>query len=168
MAKMTLDEKIAGFGKALRIDQNALDEELERQVLSFYEVSRMLALYTSRRDAAKQMLQTVEAEVDSRLRRKMSKTDKRSTEKELDALRRTDAEVRKANDALLELNAITGQLAVLKEAFQQRSYVLKDLVALFVANYYASSSAGAKADVREIDARVARQAMAKERRKGND
>jgi len=44
--------------------------------------------------------------------------------------------VKSARFKLNELNTKLGKLEALKEAFQQRSYVLKELVALYTANYF--------------------------------
>jgi hypothetical protein len=137
MAKRSLDSvPLEELEKGLRIDPDALDEALQDQPQSFYAVSKELVLLLSRRDAAKQALQIVEAEVDAEIRRSLSKEEKRVTEKEIETRRVVHKDVQQASDELLELNKQAAQYQALKEAFQQRSYVLKDLVGLALSNYY--------------------------------
>lgn len=154
----------------LAVDENALDEALQGQVFSFYEVSKRLSLQISRRDAAKQHLQTVESRVDRRIRKRIAegtdKADKRLTEKGVESERNTHVDVVEARDLLLRLNHGVGVLTALKDAFQQRSYVLKELAQLFIANYYGDASLGASdRQVTEHKANIARRQMSEERKR---
>lgn len=149
----------------LKIDKFNLDEELVQQPQLLYEVSSQLSLYTSRRDAAKQQLQNAEAAADNAIRRRASKREQRITEREIESRKRSDPEVEQANKVYLDLCYACNMLAGLKEAFQQRSYVLKDLVSLFVANYYSESSAGAtNSKMKDHDAEAARAARRAKRK----
>jgi hypothetical protein len=79
---------------------------------------------------------------------------------------RLDRKVIEANDKLLKLSRETALLQALKEAFQQRSYVMKDLVSLYVANYFGDASGGrSETHLRTKRADENRTAMAEERRK---
>lgn len=124
----------------LQIDEHALDEALQEQPDLFYRVSKDLALLTSRRDAAKQNVSEVEAQVDLEVRSGAAKRDEKIPEREVDAQKRLHPKVKAAVAQMLQLNSAVGQLAALKEAFQQRSWVLKDLVGLYIANYYSDKS----------------------------
>jgi hypothetical protein len=151
--------------EALAIDEHALDEALIRQPDAFYRVSKKLAIMASRRDAAKQALQEEEAYADERARSSIPDGEK-VTETSIKSLVRLDKKVLDANDTLLKLSRETALLQALKEAFQQRSYVMKDLVSLYVANYFGDASGGrSETQLRTRRAEENRTAMAEERRK---
>jgi hypothetical protein len=142
-----------------------LDEALIRQPDAFYRVSKKLAIMASRRDAAKQALQEEEAYADERARSSIPDGEK-VTETSIKSLVRLDKKVLDANDTLLKLSRETALLQALKEAFQQRSYVMKDLVSLYVANYFGDASGGrSETQLRTRRAEENRTAMAEERRK---
>jgi hypothetical protein len=122
-------DTVADLEEALAIDEHALDEALIRQPDAFYRVSKMLAVMASRRDAAKQALQEEEAYADERARSSIPDGEK-VTETSIKSLVRLDKQVLTANDKLLKLSRETALLQALKEAFQQRSYVMKDLGSL--------------------------------------
>lgn len=124
--------------KGLLIDEHALDDELIRHPHLFYLVSKRLTLLVSRRDAKKQELAEVEARVDGDIRETAQKHKDKMTDTAVKQLVKLDDDVVKTTKELLELNRQVGVWTALKEAFQARSYVLKDLVNLYVANYYGS------------------------------
>lgn len=126
---------IAELEKLLGIDQNALELSLLVQPEAYYRVAKALVHETSRRDAAKQLLAETESRVDLEIRDAWE-SNERIREGEVESQKRLDKRV---NTALLQLSKLTqsvNELTALKEAFQQRSYVLKDLCALYIANYY--------------------------------
>jgi hypothetical protein len=151
--------------EALAIDEHALDEALIRQPDAFYRVSKKLAMELSIRDAAKQALQEEEAYADERARSSIPEGEK-VTETSIKSLVRLDKKVLAATDKLLMHNRRVAMLQALKEAFQQRSYVMKDLVSLYVANYFGDTSGGrSETQLRTRRADENRTAMAEERRK---
>jgi len=150
---------------ALRIDEYALEGALREQPELFYRVSKAYALAISRRDAAKQALQDAEAEADLLVRGDAQEDDRKITEGEVRAKVQTDGKVVRARDALNAQSELVGKLSALKDAFQQRSYALKDLAGLYVANYYsASENSAASGAVRQRDAQDARARMNAARR----
>lgn len=151
---------------ALRIDEHALEEALRDQPPLFYRVSKAYALEISRRDAAKQALQDAEARADLAVRESAQAEDRKVTEGEVRATVQTEGGVLEARDRMNRLSESVGKLAALKEAFQQRSYALKDLAGLYIANYYTASEHNAgDRGLRQHSADVARRAMSAERRK---
>lgn len=151
---------------ALRIDEHALEKALCDQPELFYCVSRAYALEISRRDAAKQALQDAEAETDLRIRDQARRDDQKITEGEVRATIQIDGRVTQAQAHLARRNEWVAKLGALKEAFQQRSYALKDLAGLYVANYYtASDHNAASGAVRTRDAAEARARMNEARNK---
>lgn len=124
----------------LRIDKDALEEALLEQANHFYHASTKLSLWTSRRDAAKQQQQLIEAQTDGQIRHDAELAKEKITEKEVDSLKRQDKDVQKAQNDLLRYNHTVARFSNLVEAFKQRGYVLKELVALYLANYYATNN----------------------------
>ena len=140
-----LDEFVERKSEMLRIDKHALDDELQEQPNTFFEVSDRLALEISRRDAAKTELQTVESIADKNIRWVASQENKKLTVQEIAAEVARDEEVINADRRVRDLSYNVNRLSALKEAFAQRAYALKDLASLYGANYFqASSVSGAK------------------------
>lgn len=130
---------IAELEKGLRIDENALDEAHLQHADAFYRVSKQLAYLVSQRDAAKQAVEDEEAEADQRIRLDaVSVEDPKAkiTAVEIAALIRLEPSVKKARNRYLSLNGSVNELSALKEAFQQRSYMLSGLTSLYSANYF--------------------------------
>ena len=130
--------------QGLPIDEHDLNGALLRQPDLLYKVSKELTLQTSRRDAAKQMLAEVEAEVDAAIRHDAQVNDEKITEKEVASQKILDKDVQDAEKELLRLSLAVGQLGALKEAYQQRSYALRGLIDLYVANYFGDASSPTK------------------------
>jgi len=153
--------------ESLQINEHALDEALCLQPGVFYRVSKAYALEVSRRDAAKQALQDAEARADLVVREEAANDSRKVTEGEVRATVQTMREVVAARDHLHRLSETTGKLGALKEAFQQRSYALKDLVNLYLANYYtASEHTSAGNALRDRSADENRRRMNEARRSG--
>lgn len=164
-------ESVEELEQGLRIDEHALDEALIAQPESFYRVSKRLALLTSRRDAAKQALAEEEARCDGQIRSDAAKEKEKLTETEIKNMIRLDKDVGKAQTELNQLGREVGLLGALKEAFQQRSYVLKDLTSLHIANYYAPNSSDGGPSGRALKdhrASHAKREMNRMRRRGDD
>lgn len=160
------DAALADLEPGLQIDENAMEEALLAQPDSYYKVSKRLALVISRRDAAKQELAEVEARADAKIRRDAELAEEKITEREVKSQKRLDTDVKTAGSNVLTLNYHVGELTALKEAFQQRSYALKELVALYIANYYGDLPSGQMSrQLRNVDATIAKDAMSKLRRK---
>jgi len=124
----------------LAIDKSILDDEVVRQPVLFYTISEVLTDAIALRDGAKEELAAVDAEMDSMWRKRLSKNDARVTEKMVQNCVQCSNEHEKAFNAYLEAKTNADKLLALKEAFQQRSYMLRDLVSLYSSNYYEASS----------------------------
>jgi hypothetical protein len=125
----------------LAIDKSVLDDEVIRQPMLFYMVSELLTDALAERDAAKEELASVDADLDFTWRRKLSK-DKavKITESTIKSYVQTSADHEKAFATWLAAKTKADKLQGLKDAFQQRSYMLRDLVSLYSANYYEDAS----------------------------
>lgn len=172
------DQKIVSLEdleQGLRIDENGLDAALVQQPDLFYRVSKQLAFLSSRRDAKKQELAEEEAKADAETRTVAERRKEKVTEAEIKSAVRLDPNVMRASKELITLGGQVGALTALKEAFQQRSYVLKDLVNLFVANYYGSNQDGTASRsrapqraLREHSATEAREVLKQKRKRYGD
>lgn len=124
----------------LSIDKTMLDDEIIRQPSLFYEVSEMLTEAQAERDAAKEELAIVDADLDRHYRAQLGKNGNKVTEGMVTSHLQTDDKHKEAFTDYLALKNKADQLLALKEAFQQRSYMLRDLVSLYTANYFESES----------------------------
>ena len=131
---MTID--IAELRTYLQIDKLALDDEVVRQPSLFYEVSEAYAEAAAERDMLKEHLAGIDAELDKRFR----KEGEKATEGKIKAQIQSYKAHQEAFDEWLEAKKQADKLQALKDAFQQRSYMLRDLVSLHNANYFEESS----------------------------
>lgn len=168
--KRDTDTSIEFLESGLQIDEHALDDALVTQPDFFYRVSKQLAMVVSKRDAAKQALAEEEARCDAQFRKDALDNKEKLTETEIKNMIRLDREVKALSTGMLKLNREVGELTALKEAFQQRSYVLKDLVNLYIANYYTSNQDGGPSGraLKDHSADIARRGMAEARRRRHD
>lgn len=138
--------------EGLRIDKASLDKALLEQPELYYHVSKQLADLVSQRDAAKQYISEVEARVDATVRKSLAEAETKATVDQISAAKQRHPDVRDAVDAHLDLSHAVGQFGALKEAFTQRSYVLKDMVSLYISNYYSDSMGKQNSDrVRNLE-----------------
>jgi hypothetical protein len=132
------DEDIDGllqhFTESLAIDKLALDECCIQQPTLFEHVSRLLAYRTSLRDEAKRYLAEIEALVDAEIRE--VEKDQKITEKRIATLVCVEPKVKAAQEKVIAYTYIVNRLYALKEAYEHRRAVLKDLVGLFSAGYW--------------------------------
>ena len=136
----TMYPQLSDLQAKLAIDKSVLDDEVIRQPVLFYTISEALTDASAERDAAKEELASVDAELDGMWRRKLAKVHTKVTENMVSNHVLISDEHQKAFNAYLEAKTKADKLLALKEAFQQRSYMLRDLVSLYSANYYESAS----------------------------
>lgn len=151
---------------ALVIDEHALEKALQQQPTVFYDIAKLLPLMISRRDAAKQHVAEVGAEVEVDLRKSAVISESKVTVAEIEAEKLMDPRVQAAARILLDLNYAVGRVAALKEAFQQRSDALGPLVKLHLAGYYGEVNVHEPADrMKTARADIAKRRMNEERRR---
>lgn len=127
---------IAELEQALKIDKDALEHECMIQPDMFYNVAKMLALETSRRDEAANTLKDVEAEIDQDIRTTAAKEGDKTTEKEIESLKRLDKDVQIARRNYADLEYKVARLQALTESWRKRNDMLKLLAQLYVATYF--------------------------------
>ncbi len=142
---MTVD--IDEFKKYLRIDKQALDDEVMQQPELFFQVSEAYAQAVAERDALKEEL----AVVDARLFANQRMSNAKATDTSIKASVSTATNHEKAFAEWLEAKEHADKLAALKDAFFQRSEMLKTLGRLHASNYFEQTSVR---DTKSTDAMV--------------
>lgn len=161
-------QSVAELEQLLRINEHKLEICCRDQPVLFYQVSTALTRAQSARDQAAQDLKDAEARADAEIRAEpVPEGEKKPTETAIGGRVRMHASVVRAREALREASEAYGSLSALKESFGQRSYMLRELVALWLANYYgeieASGSSGEMSRLRGAEVKD-RQAEARRRR----
>lgn len=132
---------------ALQIDKYELDEELVRQPKLFEETGDLLAAANAERDTLKERLSQVDARLYFDCRRDLERSDGKASEAAIKNAIEIHEDHIEATNAYLEAKEWADRCQALKEAFSMRSYMLRDLSGLYVANYYQSDATkGGRAD----------------------
>lgn len=126
---------LAELEKALFINEHALEEACQRQADAFWRVSKQLAYAISERDQAELIVSETEALVEYEFRQAVP-SDEKVTNPEVKAAVNLDKRVKHIRREYLRFKKLADDLGALKEAFQQRSYMLREMVKLHLASYY--------------------------------
>lgn len=124
------------FRKYLQIDKNALDTAVMQQPTLLDEVSEAYEEAVSERDALKEELAIIDAQLDCEIRAKNNK----ATESAIKALVLLHPSHREGFTQWIEAKEYAGKLGALRDAFKDRSYMLRELGNLYVSNYFQQTS----------------------------
>ena len=124
----------------LEIDRTSLDDELMRQPSLFYEIGEQFVMAASKRDALKEELATIDAELDGIGRATLEKRLEKVTEAMVKNYVQTHKRHASAFASYIQAKTECDLLQAMKEAFSQRSFMLRDLCSLYVANYFGETS----------------------------
>lgn len=142
--------RLARLEGCLSIDRNRLEQACVGQPDYIHQVADEVALVRSRRDAKKKELDEKEAALYVEIRHRASVHEDRITEAEVKAQMTLDRERRRLSNELMRCNELLARWEALKEAFSQRSYMLKELVSLYLARYYGDPARGAEYRMRDF------------------
>lgn len=117
----------------LEIDREDLDTCLIKQPELFYHVSEAYVVTVSERDEVKLRLEEAIAELDQQIRRKAAEDDERVTEATIQQRIKAAPRIQQLQREYLSARQAADSWQALKEAFQQRSYMLRELVALHIS-----------------------------------
>lgn len=131
MAKATLDD----FKKHLQIDRNDLDTCLMMQPELYYGVSERLVHLTSERDSLKLHVEEETAAEDKRIREEAVRYEEKTTESSIQQKIKLVKSIQKLQQDLLDKRREVDEFQAMKEAFSQRSFMLRELVALVIAQH---------------------------------
>ncbi len=127
---MNVDE----FRRYLTIDKDNLDDEVTQQSTLFFNVAEAYATAATERDTLKELLGTIDAQLDGIIREELE------GDKFTEAMVKNRIQVhpnhKEAFESYLEAKQKADVLGALKDAFHTRSYLLRDLCSLALANYF--------------------------------
>lgn len=157
--------EIDKFKKRLSIDKNALDDALIQQPDLYSEIGEKTVAAKSYVDSLDTRLKELRAELDANIRQDAHENEEKITEAVVANRILLTPTYKKLQRRFASWRQVADTWTVLKEACQQRSYVIKDLVALYNAEYYTVTSISSDRDsVRDARASDAREALAERRR----
>ncbi len=127
---------IEEFEKLLKINRTDLDGELIRQPEIFYNVAKAHVQSVSLYDQAKTALKGAAASLDLEIREDGISNNKKPTEKFIENKILADEDYQIHVYELLKLKEKFDILSALRDAFQQRGYMLRDLCVLYSAGHF--------------------------------
>lgn len=158
---MELDD----YRKMLKIDRHNLDEELIQQASHFMGVAEAFALAVSKREFAKEEVNRVAARLYVRFRKNQAEGEK-VTEAQINAKISKHEDHIAARDGYKQASEDADRWLALKEAFHQRSFMLRELARLYDAGYWQpNSSAGKSPRDHERDVQRTRKTLSDERKR---
>ncbi len=126
----------------LIIDRDSLDDELEKQPQIFYTVSEAFARALDEREAAKEAHDAAFAKACENAREAFE--GKKPTEAYIKQTAMLDEQVQECLEEFNEAKTEAKRWEAMKEAWQQRSFMLGKMCDLYAANYFTSDSRGRK------------------------
>ena len=139
-----------------RIDRHNLDEEIETQAELYGEAAEAAAMSKSFVEKMEEELKTLDSSLDKVIRQKAEADEERITETQIKAKISSSPKRKKLVLSLLGAKEDQRILEALASSLKQRSYMLRDMVDLFLAGYYGETSAKGSAK-KKIDYDVDRQ-----------
>jgi hypothetical protein len=128
--------RVDTFRANLAIDPDDLNRCLEEQSSFYYDVAQEFALCSAERDQIKLERDEAMADLDKQIRAAAAAAQEKVTEDTVKNRVSTSPKVKDLNRRFLDAKAEADAWGVMKEAFQQRSFMLRELVALALAQLY--------------------------------
>lgn len=143
----TTTEFIARMKADVKFNKHDLDGAIETQTTNFADIAEAVALAISRRDEAKDNLKVVEAEIDADIRKsiELDKDTKKPSEPQIKMMIMLDKDMGTAQKRFDRLARDARALEACKESYSQRSYMLREMVALWLGGYYSDTVAKGRA-----------------------
>lgn len=123
---------LAFLQKKLSIDKDDLDSALIEQPDLYYHVADAFVTAVAERDAAKLNMEQAIAELDKQFREAAAAAEEKVTETSLQRKIATTPRIQTLEKDLLRYRVDADRWQALKEAFQQRSFMLRELVSMYV------------------------------------
>lgn len=137
-----IDGTLAECRAFLSIDRDDLDSCLMEQPEVFYRVAQAFTLAQAERDSIKLDLTEAQAELGVQFRKQALEKEEKLTEDGLKQKLSMAPRIQKLERQLLDASASANEYGALKESFQQRSFMLRELVALKITQRRDEDSAG--------------------------
>ncbi len=116
----------------LQIDKDDLDTCLVEQPDLYYHVAENYVNAVARRDAVKLSIEQVTAELGEQMRKAAAAREEKLTESAITRKIADTPRLQEMEEQYLSLRLEADKWQALKEAFQQRSFMLRELVAIFI------------------------------------
>ena len=159
-------ERLEELKENLKFDKHDLDNELIHQPHLYFQVGEAYAQSISIRDEAKFNRDREYAEISRLVRREASEAGEKITEAQVDSRIKESPSYENCIERYRLLCENADIWLALKEAYQQRSYAIKDECGLWVAGYYSDSVGSTERnDARDRKSSEIRSNMAEARRR---
>lgn len=151
----------------LIINEDDIDGTVRSQPSKYYEAGELHAESVAMRDTVKNQIQTTRSELYIEIRETIESGGKKITEANLAAMVDTDKGMLDLSSILVQANLLVGKVSALKDAFSQRSFAIRDIVALTIHNFMATNTitkSGVGNDAANIEYDKNRKEIAKHRK----
>jgi hypothetical protein len=134
------------FREYLKVDKHHLDDELVQHSMLFFRVAESYVRAAAKRDELKEELALIDAELDGKMRKRAEDDGEKVTEAMIKGMIITHKDHIQASEAYQAAKTEADMLGALKESFQTRGYLLRDLCQLYTAQYFDANSVKADAN----------------------
>lgn len=156
--------KLEEFRQYLKINKSSLDNELVQHSQLFFTVAEAVVEAQALRDAAKESLANTDALLDAVVRLQLEKRHDKVTEAMVKGGVQTHLEHNHAFKSYIDAKREADLLSVLKDSFEQRGHMIRDLCKLFITQYYDEGSVRGTNRTDSVQYSIRREALAEERR----
>jgi hypothetical protein len=143
--RATYDELLA----SLQISEHTLETNCVHQPTLYFEIAQLVTAARTEKANIKQELKEKEAEVSNDIRHSAATAGERITVGEVNDQVALDRAIVALNRKLLAADEKLGKLEALKESYQQRKDMLRELVQLYMSNYFADPARSGEARTRD-------------------
>ena len=126
------------YRKDLLIDRDNLDEEVIKQPTLFDHYAQMLVPLYKERDGLKLGIEQLSAQLDGVLREGASARGEKMTETKLQGEITNNPQLQNLNLKYINICTEVKEREAIRDAFQQKKDMLKLLIELYIAGYWAS------------------------------
>ena len=135
-----MDEFLNEYREYLKIDRTDLESALLQQADLWFRVAEEHAKAVSIRDQAYENIKQTDAKLNKEIRSEYEAEGVRVTESAINAAVLTHPEHVEAVETYLEAKQRADKLAALKDSFQQRSYMLRELTQMFLHGHFVTAT----------------------------
>lgn len=162
------DKQIKELEQSLRINDIDLDNEVMHQAELYYHVASAYAQAQSEMARAWDDVKSTDANLDKAIREHYRESGEKTTEARIAADVQVAPERISAYEHYLNKKLQADRLQALKEAFSQRSYMLRDLIQLQLSSMHMDTSAtGGRAAASELQYEKNKELISKSRETSN-
>jgi len=137
--KSRKQDVLKAFEEYLIIDKNKLDQEVMQQSSLLHKVGKEFAKATGVAVTRKDQLKRIDAKLAVRHRKKLEKLG-RATDSMITTAVLLDIKHEEAFDIWNKAVVHADKLESLKESFKQRGFMLRDLIGMYLSDYFSKDS----------------------------